>query len=62
MNNVIQQFKGAMKFLFIIQILIAVLTIWILKDNRHVSFYIHSDDMESIIVDKHTLSAFEAMK
>ncbi len=56
----IQQLKGALKLALIINIMIAALNIWILKDQRHISFYITDPQSEAIIVDKQAL-AYEEM-
>jgi hypothetical protein len=55
------QIKGAAKLLFIIQLLLAVLLIWIIKDNRHVSFYITDETTEAVIMEKQALQAYGEM-
>ncbi len=54
----IQQLKGALKLALLINIAIAALNIWILKDQRHISFYITDPQSEAIIVDKQALADY----
>jgi hypothetical protein len=55
------QIKGANKLLFIIQLLMAVLLIWIIKDNRHISFYITDEANEAVIMKKQALQVYGEM-
>jgi hypothetical protein len=57
----LNQFKGAMKLFFIFNLMIAALNIWIMKDNRHISFYITDEANEALIMEKQALQAYEEM-
>ena len=52
------QIKGAMKLLFFFQILLAMLLVWIMKDERHISFLILGQHCQSMAVDSSQLDAF----
>lgn len=57
----INQLKGAMKLALIINIMIAALNIWVMKDNRHVSFYITDEKTEAVIMEKQALAVYGEM-
>lgn len=57
----INQLKGAMKLALIINIMIAALNIWVMKDNRHISFYITDASNEAVIMEKQALAVYEEM-
>ena len=57
----INQLKGAMKLFFILNLMIAALNIWVMKDNRHISFYITDDKTEAVIMEKQALDIYNEM-
>lgn len=57
----INQLKGAMKLALIINIMIAALNIWVMKDNRHISFYITDSATEAVIMEKQALAVYGEM-
>jgi hypothetical protein len=57
----INQLKGAMKLFFMLNLMIAALNIWVMKDNRHISFYITDASNEAVIMDKQALAVYGEM-
>jgi hypothetical protein len=57
----LQQIKGAMKLFFMINLMIAALNIWVMKDNRHISFYVTDASNEAVIMEKQALAAYGEM-
>lgn len=57
----INQLKGAMKLFFILNLMIAALNTWVMKDNRHISFYITDASNEAVIMEKQALAVYDEM-
>lgn len=53
----INQLKGALKMFFMLNIAIAMLNVWILKDNRHVSFLVLGENCQAVAASNDQLNA-----
>lgn len=53
----INQLKGALKMFFLINIAIAALNIWILKDNRHVNLLLLGENCQAVAASTDQLAA-----
>lgn len=60
-NNVVQQFKGAGKLVFVITIALSAMNIWILKDDKHVSLVITNDYCQTEVMEKQALMVYGEM-
>lgn len=58
----INQLKGALKMFFMINILIAALNIWILKDNRHVNMLVLGEGCQAMAVEQQQLAAYNQFR
>lgn len=54
----INQLKGALKMMFIVNLLIAAMNIWILKDQRHVSFLVLGEGCQAVAAQNDQIAAF----
>lgn len=57
MNNIIQQFKGAGKLFFLLNVAIALLNLSVLKDNRHVSLLVLGENCQAVAAESSQLDA-----
>lgn len=58
----LNQLKGALKMMFVINLLVAALNIWILKDNRHVNMLVLGENCQAMAVEGQQLAAFNQFR